>query len=84
MDTKKQASIADALAKGVMVKIPELESHVPDFFRGMIPAVTPAQEAEIGVYLGKVAAKASDDWDAAHQPSAAVPIKDVPKPGNVP
>ena len=66
MNTDKQAAIAAALAKGVAAKIPEIEDQVPSFLRGMIPDITPQEETEVGTYLGAIAAKASDDWDAAH------------------
>ena len=66
MDTKKQAAISAALAKGVAAEIPELESQVPSFLRGMIPQISQAELTEAGNYLGAVAAKASDAWDEAN------------------
>lgn len=66
MDIKKQAALAAALAKGVAVEIPELESQVPSFLRSMIPKITQDELNKAGSYLAAVAAKASDDWDAAN------------------
>ena len=73
MDANKQAYIASAFRQLANHEIPILETQVPSFLRSLIPPITADQLKEFGDECAATAAKASDDWDAAHRP-----VKDVP------